>query len=373
MPLALIGGEEFADGFEDVHARLLDDVLRAKAQANGGLGEATIAFLPTCAADDGPEVIMGWCDRAQECLGQSGARVLALPIADRAGANDPANVRALLGADWIYLGGGYPHVGMRILAGTPALEAILDRYAHGALLAGASAGAMMVCAHSWVITPELRAEFERLARSGEADPAAELPAPSFIDCLGLIPNALCFPHLNLIPTALWLQSPLSSSGLWMIGVDEQTALTNTGGHWETLGRGSVTLVSPATQTRRYAAGQTQRACGPAAATCRVAAEPESCSHVSPGRYEQRTVSSRDVSSQQDPHCALCLLACSNGQLGGIWGERGILRRARALPFAGDITQNQDETGCTNRRREDRRDPPHEGTPYQSILRYQVSG
>jgi len=168
----------------------------------------------------------------------------------------PPNVRALLGADWIYLGGGYPHVGMRILAGTPALEAILDRYAHGALLAGASAGAMMVCAHSWVITPELRAEFERLARSGEADPAAELAAPSFIDCLGLIPHALCFPHLNLIPTALWLQSPLSSSGLWMIGVDEQTALTNTGGHWETLGRGSVTLVSPAAQTWRYAAGQT---------------------------------------------------------------------------------------------------------------------
>ncbi|HLB65029.1 MAG TPA: hypothetical protein VJJ46_09315 [Anaerolineales bacterium] len=41
-----------------------------------------------------------------------------------------------------------------------------------------------------------------------------------------------------------------------MGRNSQTALTNTRGVWETFGRGSVTLVSPAAQTWRYAAGQT---------------------------------------------------------------------------------------------------------------------
>lgn len=255
MPLVLIGGEEFADGFEDVHARLLEDVLRAKAQTNHGSAEATIAFLPTCAADDGPDVVASWCDRARERLSLPGARVLALPITDRLAASDPAHVRALLSADWIYLGGGYPHVGMRVLAGTPALEAVFTRYSRGALLAGASAGAMMLCAHSWVITPQVQAAFERMVRSREVDGPAGFPAPSLLDCLGLVPDSMCFPHFNLISSAQWFESSFLPSGLWMIGVDEQTALTNTRGAWEALGRGSITLLSPDHQTWRYPANQ----------------------------------------------------------------------------------------------------------------------
>jgi cyanophycinase len=262
MPLALIGGEEFADGFEDVHARLLEDVLRAKAKANGGSGEATIAFLPTCAAHDGPQVVESWCDRARVRLGMDGARVLPLPIADRASANDPANVRALLSADWIYLGGGVPHVGMSILAGTPVLEAILERYARGALLAGASAGAMMLCARTWMITSEMQAEFESVVRSGNRDTTPQLSAPSFIEGLNLIPQALCFPHFNVVPSSLWLQGAFLPPGLWMIGVDEQTALTNTRGQWEVLGRGSVALVSPEAHTWRYPASQVIRTLTP---------------------------------------------------------------------------------------------------------------
>jgi len=256
VPLALIGGEEFEDGFEDVHARLLEDVLRAKASTNGGSGQATVVFLPTCAATDGPEVVARWCERAQERLGLPGARVSALPIADRLAACDPDNVRVVRGADWIYLGGGYPHVGMRILDGSPVLEAILDRHHHGALLAGASAGAMMLCARSWVITPEMQAGFDRLIHSGDGDSPGDLPAPEFVACLGLLPQAICIPHLNLIDPFLGLQAALLPPGLWMIGVDEQTALTDSRGPWETLGRGSVALRSPDGRMWRYPASQT---------------------------------------------------------------------------------------------------------------------
>jgi hypothetical protein len=41
--LALIGGEEFAAGFEDVHASLLKDT---------GNAQPRVVYLPTCAADD---------------------------------------------------------------------------------------------------------------------------------------------------------------------------------------------------------------------------------------------------------------------------------------------------------------------------------
>ncbi len=255
MALALIGGEEFEDGFEDVHARLLEDVLRAKSRTDGGSREAAIVFLPTCAADDGPEVVARWCERAQERLGLSGARVSALPLADRAAASDPENVRRLQAADWIYLGGGYPHVGMRVLGGTPALEAILDRHGRGALLSGASAGAMMLCARSWVITPEMQAGFDRLIHSGDEDPHAHLPTPEFVACLGLLPQAICIPHLNLIDPFLGLQAALLPPDLWMVGVDEQTVLTDSRGPWETLGRGSVALRSPGGQMWRYPSSQ----------------------------------------------------------------------------------------------------------------------
>src|SRR5579864_3981716 len=51
VKLALIGGEEFAPGFEDVHSALLSP-LRA--------GQSRGVFLPTCAAHDGLEVVKYW-------------------------------------------------------------------------------------------------------------------------------------------------------------------------------------------------------------------------------------------------------------------------------------------------------------------------
>jgi cyanophycinase-like exopeptidase len=256
MPLALIGGEEFSDGFEDVHARLLEDVLRIKAQANGRDPQASVVFLPTCAADDGLETVHQWCERARERLSLPGARVEAIPIANRADAHDPAHVRALLAADWIYLGGGHPHVGMEILGNTPTLDAVLERYSRGALLSGASAGAMLLCARTWVITRELEASLLRLWELAGAESEWDVPGPEFVDCLGLIPHALCWPHLNFMFSVKWLQAALLPPNLWMIGIDEQTALVNTRGAWEILGRGSVTLLSPDYQIWRYPACQT---------------------------------------------------------------------------------------------------------------------
>ncbi len=94
--LALIGGEEFATGFEEVHASLLKDTGRARPR---------LVFLPTCAADDGNEAIEYWCNMAREQFTALGAIVETPLVIDRASADDPKCAQLIAEADLIYFGG----------------------------------------------------------------------------------------------------------------------------------------------------------------------------------------------------------------------------------------------------------------------------
>ncbi|MCI0519806.1 MAG: Type 1 glutamine amidotransferase-like domain-containing protein [Chloroflexi bacterium] len=236
-PLALIGGEEFADGFEAVHAELL-----RLAPAPPGRPVQAV-YLPTCAAHDGPETVASWCSLAKERLEAAGARLTPLVIVDRESANDAAHAAQIAAADCIYLGGGFPHTGMSILEGTLALDALRRAHQRGALLCGASAGAMLMCSRSWIITPELDAAYGALL-SGEGDMAQiELPLPPPLDCLGLIPRSVCWPHLNQLFSLRWLQAGLLPPGHTLLGVDEQTALVQDAqGECRVLGRGRALIV-----------------------------------------------------------------------------------------------------------------------------------
>ena len=247
--LALIGGEEFSDGFEDVHAGLLADLG----------GRRRVVYLPTCAADDGGEAIDYWCTTARDRLSALGASVDTPRIVDAASANDVRHAQLIAEADWIYLGGGYPHVAMRILANTRSLDALSEAVARGALIAGASAGAMMMGARSWVITPELVAAIGRMWETGAPVPDLSLPPP--LDCLGMIPRSMCWPHFNRVFSMKWLERGLLPTGFTLIGIDEQTALVSTDGvtdgqaaRWEVRGRGSVTIIRSDLRAARHVAG-----------------------------------------------------------------------------------------------------------------------
>jgi cyanophycinase-like exopeptidase len=244
-PIALIGGEEFADGFEDVHASLLELARKGRDVRSQGNGRPVrIVFLPTCAADDGPETVSYWCEEAKRRLGALGAQVMSARIVDRVSADDPENARLISEADWIYIGGGYPHIGMRILGGTRAQQAIEAARQRGALISGASAGAMMLGARSWVITPDLEFAITEMFTEGTGIGDWSLPLPPPLDCLGFVPKSMCWPHANQLFSIRWLQDGLLPAGHFVIGVDEQTALVNTGNDgWEVQGRGKVTLVN----------------------------------------------------------------------------------------------------------------------------------
>ena len=252
-PIALIGGEEFADGFEDVHASLLEIARTARARKNGHAVKAV--FLPTCAADDGPETVAYWCDTARSRLEAVGAHVITLPIVDEVSANDPENARWIAEADWIYLGGGYPHVGMRILSGTRALQALYTARQRGALIAGASAGAMMLCSVSWVITPELDAAVTDILTQGKGLSDWDFPLPPLLDCIGIVPQSMCWPHANQFFSLKWLKNGLLPARHTLVAVEEQTALVNTGGNgWQVLGRGKVLLVNDRYQVQELYSG-----------------------------------------------------------------------------------------------------------------------
>ncbi len=188
--LTLIGGEEFAPGFEDVHASLLRDTGRASPH---------LIFLPTCAADDGDEAIEYWCATAREQFTALGAIVETPRVINRASADDAHVAQLIAEADLIYFGGGYPHVAMRILPDTRVMAALQDAVQRGVLIAGSSGGAMLLGARSEVVTPELAEEISRVWEHG-APPDWDPPLSEFIACLGWVAHGHCAPHFNRVFT-----------------------------------------------------------------------------------------------------------------------------------------------------------------------------
>lgn len=252
--LALIGGEEFADGFEDVHAQLAARACRTRQTQNSH--PLRIAFLPTCAAHDGPQTVKYWCEQARQRLGILDAQVSALKIVDRASANDIHHASRIAEADWVYIGGGYPHIGMQIFSGTLALDALHQARERGALISGASAGAMLLGTRSWVITPEMDRVVTALLDEGGNPEEVDIPLPPFLDCLAFIPGVLCWPHLNKFFSMHWVEQGMLPSGCTMLGVDEQTALVSEDArNWQVLGRGRAVVIDERRQVRSYSSGQ----------------------------------------------------------------------------------------------------------------------
>ncbi len=245
--LALIGGEEFSDDFEDMHAGLLT--------ALGG--KPRVVFLPTPAANDGIETVEHWCSLAREKLSALGARVDTPRVIDRESADDPRHAQQVAEADWVYLGGGYAHVALPILRGTKVMDMLLTALERGTLISGASAGAMMMGEQAIVITPELLEDVGKYWESG-APPEWDPPMPPLIPALNWLPQTIVAPHFDR-PwfSRKWLERDFIPEGFTLIGIDERTTLAqNLNGKWEVFGRGSISFYQAEHEIARYATGDT---------------------------------------------------------------------------------------------------------------------
>jgi cyanophycinase-like exopeptidase len=147
-PIALHGGGEFLPGDEEFLAALLARaVQRAKRRR-----PIRVAIVPTAAARGRPDLAGRNGVEAFERVGaESEVEVAAttIPVVSRATAADPGFAAELAAADVIHFPGGDPDLIPTIMPGSAAWAAITEAHLGGAVLAGASAGAMALGPWTW--------------------------------------------------------------------------------------------------------------------------------------------------------------------------------------------------------------------------------
>ena len=204
-PLALVGGNEWGDG-ATFDAALLEQA---------GAGEVLV--LPTAAAYEHPERAV---ETARRWFATLGATVRGLMVLTREDASLSENVEAAGSARFIYLGGGSPLHLRSVLKQSPLWHAIEEAWRGGAVLAGSSAGAMVL-----------------------GDPMVDPRGGAFTIGLGLIEQLAVLPHAgSWSPERMQRTVSLTSSGVALLGIDERTAVIRApGGGWSVSGVGNATV------------------------------------------------------------------------------------------------------------------------------------
>ena len=210
--------------------------------ASTGVARPRVAILPTASYPDGEEVFQRWAAMGVAPLRGLGAEVEPVLVRDRAGADDPAAAQAVGEADLIYLSGGKPgHLRRR--AGGQRRRARPWPAAHerGAVLAGCSAGAMVLAGHAFDFRVRL------------------VPWPlRWGHGLGFAPGVSVVPHYDAWPEPLSaliaLQAPRGSV---VLGIDEETAVVGRDGGWQVHGASRVT-VWRGRRRERFRAGEVFR-------------------------------------------------------------------------------------------------------------------
>ena len=231
-PVALIGAGEFLSSMAELDAGLLLATGRARPR---------VAILPTASFPDGEEVFNRWAAQGVAHFGSLGAEVEPVLVRDRADADDVAAAQAVGEADLVYLSGGKPGYLMDTLVDTAVGRALVAANGRGAVLAGCSAGAMVMAAHSFDFRMRLVPWPLRWRRGFD-----------------FVPGALVVPHYDAWPEPLSaliaLQAPRHSV---VLGIDEETAVVGRDGAWQVHGRGRVT-VWRGRRRERYRAGESFR-------------------------------------------------------------------------------------------------------------------
>ena len=222
--LLLEGGCEFQGKMEEPDRKAL--VLA------GGIN-AKVVIIPTAAAPDNNSKRAG--NIAIKWFRTLGARdIFSLPIIDKKSADDPGLSGELDDANLIFILGGFPGYLEHTLKKSRCLNALLNAYDKGAVLAGSSAGAMVLC--EWYFDPKVKE-----IKKG----------------FGILKGTILIPHHNTFGHS-WHSAYFDTiSDIRCIGIDEQTGMINQDGNhrWAVFGKGKVTLYFKSSVVT-YDAGQT---------------------------------------------------------------------------------------------------------------------
>jgi cyanophycinase len=220
--LLLEGGAEFG-------GQMSEPDLRAIELAGGF--DVPIRILPTAAAPDNNHRRAG--QNGVQWFKKLGAGdVEAVDVIDPATANDPNLAASIRTSKLIYILGGFPRHLEETLANSLAWRAVLEAYQGGAVVAGSSAGAMVLCQHYY-------------------DPYEE----KVLEGLNLIGHSCVLPHHNNFGKAWANHLAESLPDSVLIGIDEGTGMVSgPGGKWTVSGAGAVTLYRHGAQTSVHARG-----------------------------------------------------------------------------------------------------------------------
>lgn len=207
--ILLAGGAEFGGRMSEPDLRIIEMV--------GGF-DAPIAILPTAAAPDHNHKRAGGNGlRWFQSLGAK--NVFVVNVIDKGSANDPTLAEKIRSSKIIYLLGGFPEFLSETLKDSLCWSAALEAYQNGAVIAGSSAGAMVMCEHYYD-------PYKQKLSSG----------------LNLIPNACVLPHHNNFGRKWAGQLRQMLPDATLIGIDEATGMVGEpAGEWRVHGGGEVTL------------------------------------------------------------------------------------------------------------------------------------
>ena len=224
--LLLEGGAEFG-------GQMAEPDRRAISLAGGN--DAQISIIPTAAAPDDNYRRAG--DNGVRWFKSLGAtRVAWVPLIDKASANDVGIADTLAHSRLIYMLGGFTGYLGETLKGSASWQAMLKAYENGAVIAGSSAGAMVMCQYYF-------------------NPAQG----QLVEGLGLVPNSCVLPHHNTFGKNWANRLAALLPGAVLLGIDERTGLLDDGDAgrkrgWHVYGQGAVTIYRSG-QVTVYRAGE----------------------------------------------------------------------------------------------------------------------
>ena len=205
--IALVGGDEFLPSCRQMDNELIEAT---------GYVQPRVLIVPTAAAMERPSLAAQHGVQQFEMLGADAVRLMVVNSED---ANDEELTAEVDRAEIVYLTGGNPAHLLEVLRGSLLLRKILQGLERGMILAGSSAGAMVL------------GERMRFRQWGGA--------------LGIVPGVAVLPHHERSSRNQTLRelAVKTADGITALGIDGATGCFTEGDGWRVLGVGNVTVYS----------------------------------------------------------------------------------------------------------------------------------
>ena len=205
--IALVGGDEFRIGCEDMDR----EIMRASGQV-----PARVLVVPTAAVTGSAKA----ANDGMTHFAALGSESSCLMLLEREHAEDPDFFAPVTEADVVYFTGGSPEALLKTLKDSQFFQALLVESNNGTVLAGSSAGAMV-----------MGAMMRRPSAGG------------WVEALSVVPGIGVLPHhegRDQLQISKELQET-APGGLVYLGIDARTCCLGNPGNWRVVGFGKVTV------------------------------------------------------------------------------------------------------------------------------------